>query len=89
MPSWAFPRFAAGGPLAANILKCSLKPLSAGDYQVSFTTTEWQRLQSIFPQGVCDWSRRGAGQVPVVTHASFGPSPVRQVFNVLQAVSGS
>jgi hypothetical protein len=89
LPSWAFPRFAAGGPLAANILKCSLKPLSAGDYQVSFTTAEWQRLQSVFPQGVCDWSRRGAGQVPVVTHASFGPSPVRQVFYVLQAGGGS
>ena len=84
LPSWGFPRLAAGGPLAADVLKCALKPPVAADYAVAFSATEWQRLQSIFPQGVCDWSKPGVGQVPVVTDASFGPSPVRPVFSLFQ-----
>ena len=60
-PSYAFPRYVAGGPLAANNLQCRLKPIDRSDYKVSFTASEFSRLHSIFPSGVCDWSRRGVG----------------------------
>jgi hypothetical protein len=81
-PSYAFPRFVAGGPLAADIMKCQLKPLDRSDYEVGFSPAEWARLQSIFPTGVCDWSRRGVAQRPVQPWASFGPSPYNLVFDI-------
>ena len=68
-------RHEAGGPLAANVLKCQLKPVEARDYAVPFTAAELARLKAIFPAGVCDWSKPGINQVPVVTWGSFGPSP--------------
>jgi hypothetical protein len=33
------------------------------------------RLKVIFPDGVCDWTKSGVNQVPVMPWASFGPSP--------------
>jgi hypothetical protein len=81
-PSYAFPRYVAGGPLAANIIKCQLKPVDLNDYQVSFTSAELTRLHNIFPTGVCDWSKPGVNQTGVVPWASFGPSPDNLVFDV-------
>ena len=80
-PSWTFPRYVAGGPVAANIMKCTLKPVAAGDYSVSFSPAELTRLQAIFPSGVCDWSKAG-NATGVVTDGSFGPSPINLVFDV-------
>lgn len=81
-PSFAFPRYVAGGPLAANILKCRLKPVDLSDYAVTFSSDELTRLYSTFPDGVCDWSKPDIEQRPVTTWASFGPSPVNLVFDV-------
>jgi len=81
-PSYAFPRHVAGGPLAANNLKCRLKRIDPSDYRVSFTSSELDRLRRIFPSGVCDWSRHGVGFRGVVPNASFGPSEVNLVFDI-------
>lgn len=81
-PSFSFARKVAGGPLDANILKCQLKLIDPNDYNVTFTEAEMERFNSIFPDGVCDWSEPGAGQTDVVPWGSFGPSPVNQVFDV-------
>ena len=78
-PSWTFPRHVAGGPLAANVLKCALEPISREAYSVEFSDAQWQRLQSMFPSGVCDWSRAGVGQVGVTVDGSFGPSPANRI----------
>ena len=32
------------------------------DYAVRFASKEMHRLRRIFPEGVCDWGRRGVGQ---------------------------
>jgi hypothetical protein len=80
-PSWTAPRLAAGGPVAANIMKCTLKPVSAADYSAVFTAPELTRLQTIFPAGVCDWSKTG-NLTGVVTDGSFGPAPENLVFDV-------
>ncbi len=82
-PAFSWPRHVAGMPLVNNILKCDLKPIDQRDYAVRFTRAETARLESIFRGGVCDWSRPGVQHVPVVTDASFGPSPVNEVFNVV------
>jgi len=59
------PRIAAGGPRSGDILKCHLKAVSRYDYAVTFTDAEWRRLRMIFPNGVCDWSKRGVEQRPL------------------------
>ncbi len=81
-PSYGFPRLAAGGPLAADILKCQLKPLDRTDYPASLAAGEWARLRRIFPSGVCDWKRPGVAQTGVVPWASFGPAPENLVFDI-------
>lgn len=81
-PSYGFTRLVAGGGLDGNVLKCQLAPPERGGYAVSFTDAEWERLRTVFPDGVCDWSRPGVEQVPVVPWASFGPSPANLVFEV-------
>jgi len=73
-PSYGFPRLMAGGPLHANTLKCQLKPLDRSDYPVPFSDTQWERLRSVFPTGVCDWSLPGVGARTVETWFSLGPA---------------
>jgi hypothetical protein len=74
-PVYSNPRHDAGGPLAANVMKCQLKPIDVKDYHVALSDAERARLNAIFPGGVCDWSKPGVNQTPVVAWASFGPSP--------------
>ncbi len=72
-------RMVAGGPLTNDVLKCELAPLDRAAYPVSFSDAEWSRMLAIFPDGVCDWSRPGVGQVSHSrTWLSFGPSPVNR-----------
>jgi hypothetical protein len=87
-PSYSSPRYVAGGPLSASIIKCRLKDIDLRDYAVSFTEDEIARLRRIFPDGVCDWSKRGMHQTGVVPWASFGPSPDNLVFDVTRGRKG-
>lgn len=73
------PRIAAGGPIAGDILKCQLKPVHASDYRVAFSAAQWDRLQAIFPQGVCDWSRPGVKQRPLEDSWLAFPEPGHSV----------
>jgi hypothetical protein len=81
-PSFAFPRYVAGGPLTANVIKCRLRPVEAKDYQVSFMPDQMARLKRIFTGGVCDFSKPGAGQMKVVLWVSFGPAPENLVCDI-------
>lgn len=63
-PSASFPREVAGAPVAADVIKCRLKPLNPGDYMVQFNSEHWTRLSGIFRAGVCDWTRPGLLQQP-------------------------
>ena len=65
-PGFPFPRMVAGGPLANDIIKCRLKDLDPSDYAVPFSSEQWNWLQSIFLDGVCDWSRPGIEQQGLV-----------------------
>ncbi len=74
----ASPRQAAGGPLAENIFKCQLKPLSFADPDytgIIFSANQQSRLQAVFPTGVCDWTQPGIGQVPVTPWTTFAAGP--------------
>jgi hypothetical protein len=61
-PTNSFPREVAGAEVAADIIKCHRKSLSRRDYDVAFTPAQWERLQDIFPSGVCDWRKPGYEQ---------------------------
>jgi hypothetical protein len=69
------PRQVAGGPQAEDILKCQLKALNRSDYKVSFSDEQWARMQSIFSEGVCDWSKPGVGVQPAVPWLNFSQGP--------------
>jgi len=74
MPVYGTVRLAAGGSLSGTALKCQLKPVTVTDYTVSFTPAELARLNTIFPQGVCDWSKPGVvEQFPADTWLRFLP----------------
>ena len=64
-PVYTDPRIASGGPLAGNILKCQLKPIDKKDYTHPLMDSQMTRLQAIFPQGVCDYSKPGVEQQTV------------------------
>ena len=62
-PVFTNPRITAGGPLTNDILKCALKPVTSSDYRVALTSDQTARLRRIFPDGTCDFSKPGVGQV--------------------------
>lgn len=57
------PRLVAGEPPTNDIMKCALKPVDAKDYKVKFSAGQQKRLKKVFPDGVCDFSKPGVGQV--------------------------
>jgi hypothetical protein len=74
-PHYAIPRIVAGSPLADNIIKCVLKPISRSDYGVTLTDSQWARLQAAFPTGVCDWSKKPDGWQPSVPWLTYEDGP--------------
>jgi hypothetical protein len=64
-PNHKNPRLVAGAPITDDILKCQLKPVDAREYKAKFSADELKRLRTIFPGGVCDYSKAGVGQVPL------------------------
>jgi hypothetical protein len=51
-------RIQAEGPVAGDVLKCQLKPVTTSNYTVTFTPAELVRLK-----GVCDCTKPGIGQL--------------------------
>ncbi|MEC4723248.1 DUF6351 family protein [Noviherbaspirillum sp. CPCC 100848] len=83
------PRQVAGGPLSEDVLKCQLKPLNAADYAPqTLSAPQLQRLQAVFPTGVCDWSKPGVGQQAAVSPLSFAAGPGGQPIPAAPASSG-
>ena len=73
---YSSPHQVAGGAQMENILKCTLKPLVFADYTgVTFTAGQQTRLTAVFPDGVCDWSQKGVGQVDPISPLNFQAGP--------------
>ncbi len=62
-PPFRDPRLVAGASLIGQPQKCMLKHLDPRDYSQPLTETQSARLKKIFPQGVCDYSRPGVGEL--------------------------
>lgn len=74
--TYTTPRMVAGGTIGSDVVKCPMRPLDMSDYKVAMTMEQVARLQRVFAEGVCDWSKPGVNQVPLMgTWLSFGPSP--------------
>ena len=56
------PATVAGESIATDSNKCQLKTMNRADYPVEFTDDEWAQLQTVFPTGVCDWTKPGVDQ---------------------------
>lgn len=61
------PRRVAGAPLANDILACQKRPVGALSTTpgVALSADQVTRLEAVFPDGVCDWTKPGIGQVPL------------------------
>jgi hypothetical protein len=68
------PRAATGAPATADVLKCELKPVDKVDYTRPVTDAQLASLRAVFPQGVCDYSKKGVAQHPAQTWLSY-PAP--------------
>ncbi len=79
-PVFSNPRLVAGAPLTADRLKCELKPIDRKDYKQPLTDAELASLRAIFPQGVCDYSRRGVAQRAPDTWLSYPLNGAGQSF---------
>ena len=76
LPKHASPRQVAGGSLREDILKCQLKPLDPAEYAPAvLSATQITRLQAVFPDGVCDWSKPGVGQQEAISPLTFANGP--------------
>jgi hypothetical protein len=64
-PNYSTVRIEAGGPVAGDVMKCHTKPVDFDDYRVPFTAEQKERMNTIFPQGVCDFSVPGVHQRPI------------------------
>jgi Tannase-like family of unknown function (DUF6351) len=77
-PRFATPRMQAGSPLVQDVMICPLKRIDPADYAVTFTPAEMTRLNAIFPNGVCDWTKRPPDySMTRGTWVSFGPAGLR------------
>jgi hypothetical protein len=58
------PRTVAGDAITTDTNKCQLKPLNRNDNYglIPFLDAEWARVQTVFPDGVCDFSKPGVDQ---------------------------
>lgn len=65
-PMHSTSRVVAGGPITNDVYKCHLKAVTQavddGDYgEWAPTDAEIAELETIFPDGVCDWTKRSVG----------------------------
>lgn len=63
LPVVQTPRIAADMPMSDDVLKCQLKPVDSADYNGRLDETQLSELEMIFPNGVCDYSKPGVGDL--------------------------
>jgi Tannase-like family of unknown function (DUF6351) len=69
------PRSVAGDGPTADTNACVLKPLRRTSYYpYTLTDEQWQRLETAFPRGVCDYSEPGVGQTDTVRWLTYQDS---------------
>jgi len=60
------PTLTTGRLSVVEVLRCQLTEMDRSAYPTDISDDQWDRLQLVFPNGVCDWPQPGIGQVPLV-----------------------
>jgi len=60
------PRLVAGAPPTDDVFKCPLKGVDSADYSLPLSAAQLATVSSVFPNGVCDFTKPGVGKVPLV-----------------------
>jgi len=74
-PYYNDPRLVSGAPATNDVFKCALKPVDAADYSPSLSPAQLAQVASVFPGGVCDYSKPPAGKVPLANTWLSYPTP--------------
>ena len=76
VPVYGTPRMVAGDAITTDTNKCQLKPLNRSDNYglIPFTDEQWKKMQTLFPDGVCDFSKPGVGQQATIPWQSYQDS---------------
>jgi hypothetical protein len=76
VPVYGTPRTVAGDAITTDNNKCRLKPLDrADDYgPIPFTDAQWARMEALYPDGVCDFSRSGFRQQDTIAWQTYQAS---------------
>jgi len=74
LPPVTTPRMAAGGPLTDDVIKCQLKPVDPTDYGGKLSAAQLAQVSAVFPNGVCDWTQPGVGELPAGQNSVIWPS---------------
>lgn len=75
LPVYAYgtPRTLAGDGITGDSFECTLKPFNRADNYglVPFTEAEWQQLETLFVNGVCDYSQPQATHRPTTAWLGY------------------
>ncbi|HEY0973641.1 MAG TPA: DUF6351 family protein [Solimonas sp.] len=71
LPVTRTPRMVAGMPFTDDVIRCQLKAIDPADYQGRLSAGQLDELRTIFPNGVCDFSKPAAEDV---AHSLLWPS---------------
>jgi hypothetical protein len=73
VPIYGTPRIVAGDALSTDTNKCRLKPLDRGDDYgpLGFSDDQWARMQQLFPDGVCDFTKPGVDQQDTIPWQTY------------------
>jgi hypothetical protein len=79
--AYSDPQLEAGMPQANDTTRCNLMPLDRSAYgDVTFTDDQWARMQEIFPQGVCDFTKPGLGRHPTSPWQTYQDARGRVIY---------
>ncbi len=76
VPIYGTPRMVAGDDITTDTNKCQLKPLNRSDDYGStpLSDPQWTQMQTLFPSGVCDFSKKGVNQQPTIPWQTYQDS---------------
>jgi hypothetical protein len=75
------PRMVAGDAITADVNKCQLKPLNRNDnYGLGFSNAQWAQMQTLYPDGVCDYTQPGVGSQKTVPWLTYQDSRGKVVY---------
>jgi hypothetical protein len=100
VPVYGTPRTVAGDAITTDTNKCQLKPLNRNGYSqtvagvtlpVTFTDAQWAAMQQTFPDGACDFSKRGVDQQGTIPWQTYQDGAGNVIYGgtALGAVPGS